>query len=102
MDGRKTIWKYPLGKQPNKVVEERVVAGFRPLCVRIQGQGFYMWGTCSRDVDCHKWIRVAIVGTGRDMPDPILRWNYLGTVETPGAEEIYHIFIDTYEKLEGE
>jgi hypothetical protein len=102
----KVIWKYSLGNKVNCVVSVRVPSDFHCISVRIQGADFCIWGIVTNEEKVlFKNIRFAIVGTGQNFPLAegeerfIELWKFMGSLETP-ADEIYHIFKDSYEPIE--
>lgn len=70
-------------------------ASATPLCVNVQGNDFCMW-VCRDQAAMSQPITnkriFALFCTGEEVNHPGTRKNYVGTIFTPGAEYVFHVF----------
>jgi hypothetical protein len=84
----RTIWKYPL-IHTSLPQEIKVPVGADLLSVGEQDGDIVLWAAVDPDCEPTATRQITIVGTGKTIPDGILR--FIGTVQKQSGT-VYHIF----------
>jgi voltage-gated potassium channel Kch len=96
-----TILKYPLSFKPRQTL--MLPKGARLLCVQMQHESPMLWAEMQHEspmlwavVDQHETAKDAVtlltVGTGHIMSESDVSSRYIGTYQTSGVDNVFHVF----------
>ena len=86
----KTIWKYPLSVEDVQTID--LPAGYKPLCVQIQGDDLCLWALVDDRAE-KVTAKVIIHGTGHPADD-VEGLQYVGTFQLYGGSFVGHVFME--------